>query len=111
MLWMINFAWAQAPKEAPAAAQSPLGGLLPLVLVFVIFYFLLIRPQQKKEKEHRKMLTELNKGDYVLTTGGVYGTIVGIKTDAFELKVDDNTKLLISRNAIAQVVKKQGSTN
>ena len=114
MLEFVQNLWAAAEPAAaePAAAASaasPLGGLLPLVLIFVVFYFLLIRPQQKKEKEHKKMLTELNRGDYVLTSGGIYGTIVSVKTDAFEIKIDDNTKVLVSKNAISHVTRKQGA--
>jgi preprotein translocase subunit YajC len=110
MFELITNVWAQghaAAEQAPAQS-SPLGGLVPLVLIFVVFYFLLIRPQQKREKEHKKMLTGLNRGDYVLTSGGVYGTIVGVKTDAFEIKVDENVKVLVAKSAVTQVVRKQG---
>jgi len=82
---------------------NPLTSLIPVVLIFGIFYFLLIRPQQQQQKEHEKMLASLKKGDRVLTTGGLYGVITGLKGTDLELKVADNLKLLVARSAIARL--------
>ncbi|MBR4068043.1 MAG: preprotein translocase subunit YajC [Clostridia bacterium] len=78
--------------------------LLPMVLIFVIFYFMLIRPQRKKEKKVQEMLNALKVGDRVSTIGGIYGTITNIKDDTLELSVGkDNVKLIFARWAIRQV--------
>ena len=73
-------------------------------LVFVVFYFLIIRPQNKKQKEARQMLTALKKGDRVVTIGGMRGTIQSVKDDAIVLKVDDNTKIEFNKSAVASVL-------
>jgi len=93
------FAVDLAANPAPAAA--PQGGglmsLLPLILIFVIFYFLLIRPQQKKAKAHQKFVAELKKGDKVVTSGGLYGEITGLTDKFVTLEVADNVRLKVAR--------------
>jgi preprotein translocase subunit YajC len=83
---------------------NPLINLAPIVAIFVIFYFLLIRPQQKQQKEHAEMLKDLKTGDKVLTTGGLYGTITGFKGDDLEVQFSQTVKLTLARSAVAQVV-------
>ncbi len=83
---------------------NPLVSLVPIVAIFLIFYFLLIRPQQKQQKEHQKMLEGLKKGDRILTTGGLYGTIVGMKGADLEVRFAENVKLLIARSAVAKLL-------
>jgi preprotein translocase subunit YajC len=83
---------------------NPLINLAPIVAIFVIFYFLLIRPQQKQQKEHAEMLKNLKSGDKVLTTGGLYGTITGFKGDDLEVQFSQTVKLTLARSAVAQVV-------
>lgn len=94
--------------ELAAAAQGQGGGILglilPFVLMFVIFYFLLIRPQQKKQKTRNAMLSALSKGDKVVTIGGLHGTIVEITDDIVVLKVNDVTKLTFDRNSVSHSV-------
>ena len=82
-------------------AVNPLVNLFPLILIFVIFYFMLIRPQQTKEKEHQKMSTNLNKNDEVVTSSGIHGTIVNVKDKTIILRIDDNVKIEIEKNCIA----------
>lgn len=77
------------------------GFVFPLVIVMAIFYFILIRPQLKKQKQLQSMLSSLQKGDKVITTGGIHGTIVGIKDDVVVLKVSDTTKIEVSKSAVA----------
>jgi len=79
------------------------AALVPFVLIFVIFYFLLILPQRKKEKEHLAMVGNLKKGDKVVTTGGIYGTITKLKKNYVEIEVCDNTKLRVQRKCISQL--------
>jgi len=75
--------------------------MVPLILIFVIFYFLLIRPQKSKEKEHQKMLGNLNKNDEVVTTGGIHGTIVNVKEKTITLRIDENVKIELEKNCVA----------
>src|SRR5690606_18810187 len=81
-----------------------LGMILPFVLMFAVFYFLLIRPQQKKTKTRNMMLSQLKKGDKVTTIGGLHGTISEITDDTIVLRVNDTTKMTFERSAINNVV-------
>lgn len=83
------------------AQNNPLLGFLPIIIVFLIFYFLLIRPMQKKQKQLREFLSNLKKGDKVITTGGIYGTIIALENDTVILKISENTKIRIARSAIS----------
>lgn len=80
-----------------------LTSLLPLILIFAIFYFLLIRPQQKRQKQRNAMLADLKKGDKVVTIGGIHGTIHDITEERVTLKVSDTTKLVFERSAVNAV--------
>ncbi len=85
-------------------APNPLINLAPIAAIFVIFYFLLIRPQQKQQKEHEQLLKNLKSGDKILTTGGLYGTITGFKGDDLEVQFSQSVKLTVARSAVASVV-------
>lgn len=85
------------------AQPSPLMSFLPIAAIFAIFYFLIIRPQQKQMKEHQKMLEGLAKGDRVLTNGGIYGTIVALKGPDLEVKISDEVKVTVSRACISKL--------
>ncbi|MCL2319856.1 MAG: preprotein translocase subunit YajC [Treponema sp.] len=78
-------------------------GFLPLVAIIAIFYFLILRPQNKKQKDTQKMLAALKKGDRVVTIGGIHGVIQSVKESTVIVKVDDNVKLELSRSAISSV--------
>lgn len=96
--------------EGAAAAGGPASIAPTLVtfgLVFAIFYFLIIRPQNKRQKETKSMLEALKKGDRVVTIGGIRGTIFSIKEDTVVLKVDDNAKIQFSRSAISSILEKK----
>ena len=100
---MIDQAWAMGTQPgSPGAAGGGFTALMPLILIFVIFYFLLIRPQQKKQREHRQMLDRLSKGDKVVTSGGIHGTIDKIKENTVILKIADNVKIVVTKSAISQ---------
>jgi preprotein translocase subunit YajC len=88
---------------------NPILGFLPLILIIFIMYFLMIRPQAKRQKEHKAMLEAIQKGDKVLTSGGIVGTIAGIKENEGLLivKIAENVKIEISKNSISQVLKKK----
>ncbi|MDR1107661.1 MAG: preprotein translocase subunit YajC [Spirochaetaceae bacterium] len=78
--------------------------LIPFALIIAIFYFLIIRPQNKKQKETQRMLSALKKGDKIVTIGGIHGTIQSVKESSVVVKVDENTKVEFSRSAISTVV-------
>jgi preprotein translocase subunit YajC len=91
-------------QAAPTSTGSPLTTFIPFGLVIVIFYFLIIRPQNKKQKETERMLSALKKGDRVVTIGGIHGVIQTVKESTVVVKVDDDTKLEFSRSAVSTVV-------
>ena len=109
MILALTEAAPAAAAGADAAAVTPgagdlIGMLFPLILMFVIFYFMLIRPQKKKDKKVKEMLAALKHGDRICTIGGIYGTITGIKDDTIELSVsNENTKLVVARWALRNV--------
>ena len=86
--------------------MEQLSGILPLVLIFVVFYFLLIRPQQKKLKSHKEMITNLKKGDKIVTQGGIMGTIHYVNEDGtISLEVADNVTVKVAKGMVADVSK------
>ncbi len=100
-----------SPEMASGGGATSIAPtLVTFGLVFAIFYFLIIRPQNKKQKETQSMLKALKKGDRVVTIGGIRGTIFSMKDDTVVLKVDDNTKIQFSRSAIAQVLDRKAAT-
>lgn len=99
---MISNAYA-----APAAgAQDPLIGLLPFVIIFVLFYFMLIRPQMKRAKEQKKMIDALQKGDEVVTTGGVLGKITKVGDQYISLEVADNVVIQVQKPTVQTLLPK-----
>ena len=91
---------------------EPTGGiaglLLPFAMVFAIIYFLMIRPQQKKQAEHRKLLEALSPGDQVLTTGGIYGTVSKIREDKVHLEIAENVRIRVQKSNVTAVVGRGG---
>ncbi|EHM02406.1 preprotein translocase, YajC subunit [Acetobacteraceae bacterium AT-5844] len=98
---------AYAQDVAAGGAGAMVMQLAPLVLIFVVFYFLLIRPQQKRAKEHRKMLGELKRGDRIITAGGVIGTISKVKDGSEEIEVEiaPNVRINVVRGTIGSVIR------
>jgi len=98
----------QAPAPGQPQAPGPLVQfVIPLAVVFAIFYFLVIRPANKKQKALQEMLNALKNGDRVVTTGGIYGTVAGISDAIVQLKIANNVKIEVSRNAIAGLQKEE----
>jgi len=98
--FFLLFGGAGGGESSPT--QSIMG-FLPLIAIFAIFYFLIIRPQNKKQKETKQMLADLKKGDRVVTIGGIHGVIQNVRETSVILKVDEDCKLEFSRSAIASV--------
>ena len=100
---VINLAFAQTAQSA--GGQSFIIQLLPLILIFVVFYFLLIRPQQKRVKQHREMVTNLKVGNQVITSGGILAKIVKVDDNTFiTISISDGVNVKIKRDTITEVV-------
>ena len=102
---MIGTAFAQATGSAPAGGDT-LMGMLPIILMFVVLYFLMIRPQMKKAKEHKTMLDALQKGDEVVTAGGVLGRITKIGDNYVTVEIANNTEVQVQRQAVTTLLPK-----
>lgn len=103
---------AHAMGQAPAAGGqpgNPLMTFMPLILMFVIFYFLLIRPQQKKQKEHRQMLDNLTRGDRVITAGGLYGRVIEAKDDVLTIDLGNDMHVQVGRGFISGLAPAAGA--
>lgn len=98
-------------SPAYAQAAAPGGGdflvsLLPLVLIFAVFYFLLIRPQQRRMKDHRTMISNLKRGDQVMTAGGIIGKIIRVEDDRLTVEIAKETNVQVARNTISELLSK-----
>ena len=104
----MNFlAYAMGGQGAGAGGQTGgLGAFIPLILMFAIFYFLLIRPQQKKAKQHRALLASLKKGDRVVSSGGLHGVVTGLTDDMVTMEIAPKVRVKVSRGSISGVAQK-----
>lgn len=106
---------AQAQGAAPAAGQgqgsNPLVQMAPMILIFVMFYFVLIRPQRKKQQELAAQISALRGGDQIVTTGGIYGVVSSLQEKTITLKIADNVKIKLDKAAVATVVKKSADAD
>jgi len=102
---LASVAWAQGAGGPGGGGGTPsaLVSLVPFILIFVLFYFLLILPQQKKQKQQKSMLEALKKGDKVITSSGIWGTVANMGKETVTLQVADNTKIKIQREHIARL--------
>ena len=103
-----DIAYAMAPAAPGQGSQQ--GSYMPFILMgllFAVFYFILIRPQQKRQKEHRQLLENLKKGDKVMTTGGIQGTIVALSDNVVTVEIADKVKVKVGRNYIAGLMKSE----
>ena len=110
---MINVLYAM-PSTGGAPAQGQGGGnpmslIFMVIAIFAVMYFLMIRPQQRQKRQHQDMLSQLGKGDKVVTTGGIHGTVAGIKDSSVIVKIADNVKVEVNRSAISQIVSSKSS--
>ena len=81
-----------------------ISSLLPFLLIILVFYFLILRPQQKRQKEKQRLLNSVKKGDKIITSGGIHGTVEGIEDNTVLVKISDNAKVKMERSAIATIV-------
>jgi preprotein translocase subunit YajC len=97
---LISIAYALGQGGAGQGGAGGFSGFIPLILMFVIFYFLLIRPQQKKTKEHRQMIADLKKGDRVVTSGGIHGRITGLDDQTLTVEIADKVRVKVARSNV-----------
>lgn len=98
------YLFGQAAGGGGAPGPSLIGALFPFILIFVIFYFIIIMPARKKQKQHQSLVSSLQGGERVVTTGGIYGTVTRVLEDRFEIEVDKGTKLQIAKGSISGVI-------
>lgn len=103
MSFFISNAWAEGPADAGSAG---LASFIPLIVIFVIFYFLLIRPQSKRAKEQKNMISALAKGDEIVTTGGMLGKIIEIDDNFMTIEIARDTRVQLQRNAVSTLLPK-----
>ncbi len=96
-----DLAWAMGQPGGEAGGQQGLASFLPLIIIFGILYFLLIRPQQQKQKRQKEMVDNLKRGDKVVTLGGIYGTITSVQTNFFTLNIAEGTEIKIRKQAVS----------
>jgi preprotein translocase subunit YajC len=99
---MVEFAYAQGGPGV--GGPGPLVTILPFILIFVIMYFMVIRPQQKKAKEHQEMLNKLKRNDEVMTSGGIYGKVIDLKETVVTIEVAPNVRVRVHRPQISAVL-------
>jgi preprotein translocase subunit YajC len=108
---MINLVYAMGTGgTGGGTGGGGLGAFLPLIIIFAIFYFLLIRPQQKKSKQHKQLLADLKKGDKIVSSGGLHGIITGLADDVVTVEISPKVRVKITRGSIAGVIRKSEST-
>ncbi len=105
----LAYAMGQGGGAGAEGSGGAFGAFIPLILMFAIFYFLLIRPQQKKAKEHKNMVAALKKGDRVVSSGGLHGTVTGITDDAVTMEIAPKVRVKVSRGSIAGVMSRRES--
>lgn len=105
------FALTPPPQQGQQSTAPFWVNLVPLVLMIVVFYFILIRPQQKKQKEHEALMKNLKAGNKVLTSSGIIGVIITVKDKSITIRTGGDTKLEIIRSAITEVLEKETSEN
>lgn len=99
----VEPAWALGEGGGDATGGNPVAQLLPFILMFVVLYFLILRPQIKKQKDSQKMIDELKKGDKIVTSGGLHGVITNLKDDTISVKIAENVKVEMSRAAVSRL--------
>ena len=91
-------------QQQTDGTTSLISSLLPFILIILVFYFLILRPQQRKQKEREKLLSGVQKGDKVITTGGIHGTVEGIEDNTILVKISDNVKVKMEKGAISTII-------
>ncbi len=101
---MISNLYAQGAGQGQ---QSLLGMLIPFILIFAVFYLIVILPARKRQKQHQRMVESLKPGDKIITAGGIYGVVTGVKEDRIEIKIAPNVKVEITKGSVAAMIGKE----
>jgi preprotein translocase subunit YajC len=104
MIFATLFSLAQQPAAGQVARPNMLAALLPFIAVFAIFYLLIIMPQRKKQKKHMDLVENLKPGDRIVTSAGIFGTVMGVQKDRIELKIAANVKIDITKSAVGVIL-------
>lgn len=107
----LAYAMGGAGKGGTGGEGGGFGAFIPLILMFAIFYFLLIRPQQKKAKAHKQLLASIKKGDRVVSSGGLYGIVTGLTDDVVTMEIAPKVRVKVSRGSISGVAGREQSTS
>lgn len=100
---LFSQAWAQGGIDAMGDSSAGLLSLVPFLLIFVVFYFLLILPQQRRQKKQREMLAAIKKGEKIVTTSGIWGTVTNLDKETVTVQIADNTKVRMQRDHISRI--------
>ncbi len=103
MMFLASVAWAQDGTGNGGDGPGTFLSLIPFLLIFVVFYFLLILPQQRRQKQQRQMLAAIKKGDKIVTSAGIWGTITNLDKETATVQIADNTKIKLQRDNIARL--------
>ena len=109
LFFLVEPAYAMGGGGGGQAAGNPIAQLLPFVLMFVVLYFLILRPQMKKQKAQQKMVDDLKKGDKIVTSGGIHGVITNLKDDVLTVRIAENVRVELSRAAVSRVKESGGA--
>jgi preprotein translocase subunit YajC len=108
---LLTFLLGMAPAAPADGAQpNPLVSFFPFLIIIVMFYFLLIRPQQKRQKEHKALIENLKSGDKVLTAGGIYGVVTNVKEKIVTVRIAENVKVELEKASVSTVLKDEESS-
>ena len=106
MSWFITNAWAEAAPASGAGGPAAMGNIVVMVAIFALFYVLLLRPQMKRAKEHRKMVETLAKNDEVVTSGGLLGKIIDVQESFLTVEIADGVRVKVQKTAVTSIVPK-----
>ena len=104
---MVTEAFAQTAQGGGPVGSALMANFIPVIAMFAIFYFILIRPQKKKQKEHQVMLDNMKEGDGILTSGGIYGTITKLKEDVLTVQVAEGVRVKVARSSVTSLKNNQ----
>ncbi len=107
---MFDLVYAMGTGGAGGGGGGGLGAFLPLIIIFAIFYFLLIRPQQRKAKQHKQVLASLKKGDRVVSSGGLHGVITGLSDEVVTMEISPKVRVKVTRGSISGVTSRKTET-
>jgi preprotein translocase subunit YajC len=110
LMFAFLLAQTSAPSPNPASPGGGIGFFVPFIFIFVIMYFIMIRPQQRRQKDQQKLISALKTGDRVVTSSGIHGLIANVKDSTVIVKVADNVKIEMDKAAIANVAKSNGGS-